>query len=495
MTSRAFGSEKAKRPHLVTDGKGGVAGEVGDLRSDVENGFTSVEAEIDAVSMRAPVRLATAAALNACTAAGTGVGKTLTQNAAAIENIDSVAVVVGDRILVKDQVAGKDNGIYTVTTVGTGAIKQVLTRATDADDSASVNAGMMTFVSEGTVNSNLVFGLTTNDPITVDTTALTFAQLSAVGHAALHITGASDEIDGDQIDIDWAPTNYTPTVAPAEVTSLDHLTAHLAGIDAGVLHAASHDTSGADEVDGDHLDIDFTPSYYTPSTAPAEASDVDHLAAHLSGIDTEMLGMAQSQGASASAVIIQAGQPVAAETITIGADVYEADGAGANINFVIAGGAEATMDNLLAAAVANGTENLFWDKLSATTLRIRAADAPQGTIIGADPNILLANTLTNYTFNVGAVNLNTLAGKAAAQQVMAATTLTITAAMITATLARVSFPFTPTSLQVTVFDSTGALKMACTDTFVITGDDVVITLAGGGGDLANTDVVHIVAYA
>jgi hypothetical protein len=54
-------------------------------------------------------------------------------------------------------------------------------------------------------------------------------------------------------------------------------------------HAARHERAGADEVDGDHLDIDFTPSNYVPDIAPAEAANVDDLAAHLKGIDTGML--------------------------------------------------------------------------------------------------------------------------------------------------------------------------------------------------------------
>lgn len=52
-----------------------------------------------------------------------------------------------------------------------------------------------------------------------------------LSHASSHISGATDEVDGDQLDIDWNPSNYTPTTAPAEVTSIDQLTAHLAGID------------------------------------------------------------------------------------------------------------------------------------------------------------------------------------------------------------------------------------------------------------------------
>src|SRR5690606_4247358 len=50
-------------------------------------------------------------------------------------------------------------------------------------------------------------------------------------------------------------------------------------------HHARHERGGGDEMDGDHLDIDFTPSNYTPSTVPAEAANVDDLAAHLAGID------------------------------------------------------------------------------------------------------------------------------------------------------------------------------------------------------------------
>jgi len=50
-------------------------------------------------------------------------------------------------------------------------------------------------------------------------------------------------------------------------------------------HASNHTTGGSDEIDGDQIDIDFTPSNYTPSTTPSEASNVDHLTAHLAGID------------------------------------------------------------------------------------------------------------------------------------------------------------------------------------------------------------------
>ena len=50
-------------------------------------------------------------------------------------------------------------------------------------------------------------------------------------HSVEHVTGASDELDGDKLDIDYTPTYYTPATAPSEVTSVDHLGSHLYGID------------------------------------------------------------------------------------------------------------------------------------------------------------------------------------------------------------------------------------------------------------------------
>lgn len=200
----------------------------------------------------------------------------------------------------------------------------------------------------------------------------------------------------------------------------------------------------------------------------------------------------QHEGSAAVVQLIQAGQPSANDTLTVGADVYEADGVGSNINFAIGGSAEATLNNLLAAAVASGTEDLFWDKLSATTLRLRSATAPQGTIVGADPDIALTNALTNWSTDAGDVNMNTLAGIAAAQTQVAVAALMITTAMITATTARISFPFTPTRFTFSAVTSTGVPVAFTTDALAIDGDDILLTL---GADLGNGDILTVVACA
>lgn len=89
--------------------------------------------------------------------------------------IDGVTLVTGDRILIKNQGTGTENGIYTVNASGAP------TRATDADGNAEVTAGLFTFVEEGTINQNSGWILTTDNPITIGSTALTFQQFTGAG--------------------------------------------------------------------------------------------------------------------------------------------------------------------------------------------------------------------------------------------------------------------------------------------------------------------------
>ncbi len=93
------------------------------------------------------------------------------------QTIDGVSVIAGDRVLVKDQSTGAENGIY-VCAAGAWS------RATDADTSAEVTANMAVAVEAGTANGDKIFILTTNNPITLGSTALTFTALSTGGGGA-----------------------------------------------------------------------------------------------------------------------------------------------------------------------------------------------------------------------------------------------------------------------------------------------------------------------
>ena len=133
----------------------------------------------------AACQLATTAALPSCTYSnGTaGVGATLTATANAALTVDSVSVAVGQRILVKNQVAGLQNGVYDVTQTGSGAAPFILTRSTDYNTGGTaynqVNTGDYLFVQLGTTNANSSWVQTTLQPITIGTTALVFTQFSA----------------------------------------------------------------------------------------------------------------------------------------------------------------------------------------------------------------------------------------------------------------------------------------------------------------------------
>ena len=60
-------------------------------------------------------------------------------------------------------------------------------------------------------------------------------------HNARHVRGGSDEIDGDVLDIDYVPSNYTRDVTPPQVTNVEELTAHLAGIDTALAGVSATD--------------------------------------------------------------------------------------------------------------------------------------------------------------------------------------------------------------------------------------------------------------
>jgi hypothetical protein len=129
------------------------------------------------------VRIATTGALTVTYNNGTsGVGATLTNaGTQAAFTVDSIVGVVGDRVLVKDQASALQNGIYTITTVGTASTNWVLTRSIDADQNPEVTPGAFTFVEEGTVNGSNGFVCTSTGTITIGTSNINWVQFSGAG--------------------------------------------------------------------------------------------------------------------------------------------------------------------------------------------------------------------------------------------------------------------------------------------------------------------------
>lgn len=88
------------------------------------------------------------------------------------QTIDGVAVVSGERVLVKNQASAATNGIYIVAS---GA----WTRAVDMSLSEDVFDGVQVFVNSGSTNSEKTFVLVSDDPIVLGTTDLTFNQIAS----------------------------------------------------------------------------------------------------------------------------------------------------------------------------------------------------------------------------------------------------------------------------------------------------------------------------
>jgi len=90
------------------------------------------------------------------------------------QTIDGVAVVAGDRVLVKDQTNQTQNGIYVVASGS-------WTRATDADNTPSgeLAGGDFSLVLEGTVNSGYGYVCSNTSAITIGTTNVTYAAFNA----------------------------------------------------------------------------------------------------------------------------------------------------------------------------------------------------------------------------------------------------------------------------------------------------------------------------
>lgn len=158
-------------------------------------------------------------------------------------SVDGVSLVLNDRILIKNATAASGtgagagtanttqpaNGIYIVTNATTNLTLQ---RATDADVSADVTAGLFVFVAEGTAGADNGYVLTTNDAITLNTTGLTFTQFSGAGQITagngltktgntIDVVGTSNRISvsADAIDIDANYVGQTTIVTLGTIST------------------------------------------------------------------------------------------------------------------------------------------------------------------------------------------------------------------------------------------------------------------------------------
>jgi hypothetical protein len=185
-----------------------------------------VDSLANGLDVKQSVKAASTTALTATYSNGSsGVGATLTNaGTQAALTLDSIALSVGDRVLIKNQATASQNGVYTVTTVGTISTNWVLTRATDFDNSpgTEVGPGIFFFVEQGTTQADNGYVITTDTAITIGTTAIDFSQFSGAGQITagdgltksgntINAVGTSNRIDisADAIDISTSYVGQT----------------------------------------------------------------------------------------------------------------------------------------------------------------------------------------------------------------------------------------------------------------------------------------------
>jgi hypothetical protein len=256
------------------------------------------------------VDLATTTALPANTYNNgtSGVGATLTANANGALSVDSTLTVVGNRILVKNEAAGANNGVYTVTQVGSAGTPYILTRATDFDTAGTgvdqIDEGDFFLVTSGTVNVNTAWVQQTPPPITVGTTAIVFQQFAApITYTAGTGLSESPTYTFNIANIGTAGTYGSASAVPVFVTNAQGQVTSVTNTSIAI--AASQVTSGTLAVAQGGTNIG---SYTTGDILYASASGV------LSKLTLGTNGYVLAAGASAPTYVDQSTLSVGSAT-------------------------------------------------------------------------------------------------------------------------------------------------------------------------------------
>ena len=196
--------------------------------------------------------------------AGVGVGATLTNaGTQAALTIDGVLMTVGKRVLIYNQSNGVQNGVYTVTVVGTASTNWVLTRATDADTYSPISptglgGGDAFFVQAGTTGAGETYVCSNTGVITFGTTAITFVQVSSVqvysAGTGLTLTGTQFKISntavtagayGSATQVGTFTVNAQGQLTLAGNTTVTPAVGSITGLGTGVATALAVNTGSA----------------------------------------------------------------------------------------------------------------------------------------------------------------------------------------------------------------------------------------------------------
>lgn len=222
------------------------------------------------VHFHQPVRVESPINLVATYNNGTaGVGATLTNaGTQAALVIDGITMVVADRVLVYEQTNQTQNGVYVVTSVGSGSTNWVLTRSTDANTYGiagpnTLSEGSTFFVQQGVTGAGETYTCNTVGVITFGTTNITFVQISATqiysAGTGLTLTGTQFSISNTAVTAaSYGSASKTVTLAinaQGQITSASEQDVAIAAsqVTSGTLAVAQGGTNIASYTVGDTL--------------------------------------------------------------------------------------------------------------------------------------------------------------------------------------------------------------------------------------------------
>lgn len=245
-----------------------------------------VDATAQGLTPKPTAQVATTTALPANTYAnGTaGVGATLTATGNGVLTVDSYAVALSDLVLVKNEAAPANNGLYALTTLGTASVPYVLTRHADMDQAAEFGGAFIAVENKGSATANTLWLCNVAASITVGTTAVTLTQLNSAtaytqgngisisGNVVTAVAVASGGVSvvsgGLQLDTTVAVRKYAVDVGDGSSTSIV-LTHNLGTLDVTVALYNKSSPYGEADCDVQHTSTSTITLVF--ATAPTSA--------------------------------------------------------------------------------------------------------------------------------------------------------------------------------------------------------------------------------
>lgn len=302
-----------------------------------------------------------------------GVGATLTGVALAALTVDGSSPSVGQSILVKNEAAPANNGIYTVTATGSVAAVYVLTRRTDYNMSSEIVAGNTVFVTSGSTLNMTTWTMITPGTITVGTTAITFTQTAGPGS---YIAGAGLTLTGSTFSISSA--GVTNAMLAGSITA-----SNLVGTDIATIGTITTGTWNGTVITGQY-----------GGTGVANTGKTITLGGNL--VTSGAFGTTLTVTNTTNVTLPTSGT-LMANTLA-SADIFV--GNGSNVATAVSVSGDATLSNTGAFTVTKTSGTAF--AASATTNALNASNISSGTLNGARLPLSTVNAWTAQQYVVAA---------------------------------------------------------------------------------------------